>query len=155
MRQNSCEIVSNVENIIAACVSPRGEAMPQRVLFRFRAPLLGRTPASHDVGRPGRCACLWHLIIKQGALFLLSHLHFLQVTRHHAHFRLVIHSTKLGTVFFSHTHSQHILFSTFSCLPGCACSRVCVCGCVCGCVRSNRWYCDFKRSSGSSDAWRR
>ena len=100
-----------------ACVPRRWEAMPQRVWFGFRARLLGRTPASHDVGRPGRCACLLHRIIKQGALLLISHLHFLHVTSHHAHFRLVIHSTKLGTGFLSHTHSQHILFSTFSCLP--------------------------------------
>jgi len=63
-----------------ACVSRRWEAMPQRVLFRFRARLLRRTPASHDVGRPGRCACLWNLIIKLGALFLWSHFHCMHVT---------------------------------------------------------------------------
>ena len=76
-----------------ACVSRRWEAMPQRVLFRFRARLLRRTPASHDVGRPGRCACWWNRIIKLGALFLCSHFHCMHVTRPHVYYPLVIGST--------------------------------------------------------------
>ncbi len=77
-----------------ACVSRRGAAMQQRVPFRFRARLLGRTPASHDVGGPGRCASAFNLILMHSALFKLSHFHVIRVTSNHADFRHVIASTQ-------------------------------------------------------------